>query len=259
MKRVFMHELPVWITRSQPGADELAAVLLGLHGRRGSGSVVEPVVNIVTDERWRVSPGMPDGTAQVIVLTSHAAATSYFKSEIWSKVQTDLSCGEGPRHVAVGASTAWSFQQVAELPIDYPQQENSSGVLELLSGMTAPTNVWIIAGYDGRTLIADSLRLAGHQVTVFPMYRRQVAAGLKTMPQQVSAVEISSVTAAEGVAAHWADSTGRDHPCVVPSERVGTRLLELGFHNVHNAHAAGVETMADCLAEISSGLAAPGK
>ena len=181
----------IWITRSEPGASELAS-LLNTHG---FATWVAPVIEIE-----EITPPQVDLNAEpiaplaavrgfapdlVIVLSAHAAR-AYIASE-YRQPQV--------MHIAVGRQTAAALGQ-QDFSVQVPGEHTSEGIQALLEAQDLPPRacVWLLAGEGGRDRLAHYLRDERNaQVVKWAFYRRVNQQALPEFSAtQVSAVVVAS-------------------------------------------------------------------
>ncbi len=234
----------IWITRSEPGASELA----GLLEAAGVAVLCHPVVQIERFEQWRAS-GAIDGDAvpaAVVVLSVHAAE-AYTGSDLAQRARN-------VPHFAVGKGTA---RKLAESGMEaaVPDQASSEGLLELpaIEALPAGAEVWLMAGEGGRDLLETTLGGRGIRTVKVDWYRRRTATEGPARLAEVTLIEVSSATALEAVAQRLVGVRDtRSAGLVVASGRLEARALELGFHNVHNARAAAPAPLAAAMTMLAA-------
>lgn len=80
-----------------------------------------------------------------------------------------------PDYYAIGRSTALAFHTVSNLPVEYPEAEETSEELVRLGRLhnVAGKQALLLRGNGGRTLIADTLRERGANVSFIECYQRR--------------------------------------------------------------------------------------
>ncbi|MFT7652667.1 MAG: uroporphyrinogen-III synthase [Limisphaerales bacterium] len=233
-----------WITRSQPGADELARAVEGV----SVNLEVTPLLRIVPSDGWRgIAPPLPD----LVIVTSRHAIKSYQQSELFEHSQ-------GVPHIAIGQATQKGLEGAVN-DLSCPQVKSSEGVLAMpvLVDLTADAVVWLIGGEGGREVLQGSLAKRGVQPVKLDFYRRQllsVGELSKTVERIPELVEVSSKTSL-GVLSEFCakQSTAKTSTCpqlVVASERLAELASEQGFVQIEIADSAEVEAMARAVKRI---------
>ena len=223
----------LWITRSEPGASDLAEQLrklpLEIHK--------QPVVNISPLDPGTVPGGQP---ALIIVLSRHAAFY-YLQSEL---LRPRIS------HIAIGSATAAELAR-AGIDAEVPQVSTSEGILAMpVCSDLKPTDVvWLIAGEGGRTTLADHLPAKVHK---FSLYRREANPLDHVAVESLEIIEISSQFALNAVATRLAGRKSADQVyLVVPSERLQEHSRRIGFTRVQLAEGASAEAIAHAVTLVS--------
>ncbi|WP_051362325.1 uroporphyrinogen-III synthase [Solimonas soli] len=147
-----------------------------------------------------------------------------------------LDAGVWPRAIAVGAATAAALERLGVTVVAPAASYNSEGVLALPElQQCAGRRYALITGEDGRTLIADTLRARGAELTTLAVYRR---VDLPYPPAQIAellaATDVAIVTSGEALAQLArllpAGDAGllRRLQLVVPSQRVVEQARQIG-------------------------------
>jgi uroporphyrinogen-III synthase len=235
----------VLVTRSQPGASDLADALQAA----GYAALVCPVIRI----RSSGDPGLLaivrrlDQFDAVIFVSGHAVR---FGMDLIDRMWPSRP---SPIWIAVGAATARILAQrgVAALT---PATETSEGILALpqLSSVVG-LKVLICAGGEGRPLLADELTRRGAVVERLELYRREAvvvepALQRRLASERIGAVVVASGEGARSFAAIWRTLNGDRRVVVVaPSQRVAAKLNDLGFERVVVADGAGTAAVVAAL------------
>ena len=218
--------MSVWITRSQPGADRLAAEL----ERHGVEVLVAPVLDIEP-----IPVTFPESDFEVVVFLSEHAVTSS-TGNISLRTSSVL---------AVGARTGKTLADRG-ISATVPSLHSSEGLLECPE-LTNVRNkrILLVAGEAGRQLLAEDLTRRGAKVHELPVYRRLAVENLSAeKSRQLRDVEMIAIASGDGFvnAARLWFAAGRnaDVRVLVPSARVAFKGESLGFANVHDC--AGSDT-----------------
>jgi len=222
----------VWITRSEPGASRQARELEAA----GHRCVVAPVLRIEA-----LAAAAPAGPYDLLVFVSEHAVRCGLPR---------LDPGRA-RLLAVGARTAAVLAERGRAAV-LPARADSEGLLALpeLTDV-AGRRVLVVCGAGGRTLLDEELATRGARVDRFVCYRRQP---VEVVPGEVAGSAAIVAGSAEGlnaIARIWSAAGGSvDVPLLVPSARVQTRAVALGFRNVHDCGGADTAAVLRGLAEL---------
>ncbi len=214
----------MWITRSQPGADRLAAVLQS----HGVEVLVAPVLEI---EPIAVTPPSISFDA-VVFLSEHAAVL-------------------GAQNIAIGDSVVLAVGErtgaaLAELGIEatVPKLRSSVGLLELPElTEVLDKRILLVAGMAGRDLLSCELTSRGAEIDRLIVYRRvaidRLSADQRGQLGEVEMIIVASGDGFENAARLWFLANGNaDVPVLVPSERVALKGKTVGLANVHDCAGA---------------------
>lgn len=236
----------VLVTRSEPGASELANALTA----GGHAAAVCPVLEVrrIDDQAVRrVLDGL-DRYDTAIFVSVHAVRFA-FESIEGQRIPKKLVW------IAVGASTGAALAQHGVVAV-VPAIESSEGILALpqLNDVVG-RRILICAGDGGRTAIADVLAQRGASVDAVALYRREAVPvdrlRARVDPQAVSAVIVSSAEGGAAFAMLWRSIGGNVAvPLVVPSQRVATEMTRLGFERVAVSSGAGAAAVVAALEQL---------
>ena len=214
--------MKVWVTRSQPGADRIAAAIRSA----GHDPLVAPVIGIEKLAAEKLEGSKYD---VCIVLSAHALHA------------VPEGCGQ---YVAVGPGTASRLETMLGLPVAVPDTHNSEGVARWLESHPV-CSALLISGERGRGVVAERLAALGISHDVKVAYRR-TALTPDVKPEQIDVVETGSGDGVKRAAQVWFAAGGDPaRPVLVPSPRVGEIAAEAGFRRVvvcDGATAADVVT-----------------
>ena len=219
----------VWITRSEPGATELAQILQ----RQGIAVLQRPVIEIERLRPWQ-SDTEPVDTPDVVVVTSVHASRGYVSSDLFARAR---HCP----HLAVGDTTARDLGAVG-CKVVVAEPQNSQGLIAWLSQRPL-RRVWIAAGTGGRNLVQMHLRDRGVEVCKIEFYRRRLTCLDDVDAATIGVVELASVSAVDAVHTHCG-STLRKMIAVAASERIAQHVEEAGCQLVHTAAGASPRAVA---------------
>ena len=239
----------VLVTRSQPGASDLADAL---HGA-GYATLVCPVIDIRANEE----PGLLtivrrlDQFDVVIFVSGHAVR---FGMDLIDRAWPSRP---SPTWIAVGETTARKLARRGVTALT-PAMETSEGILALprLSSVVGQ-RVLICAGSEGRPLLSDELVRRGAVVERLELYRRESVAAehdavRRIANEPIGAVVVASSDGARSFAKIWAAMGGDRRVAVVaPSQRVAAELLGLGFQQVVVADGASAAAVIAALESVA--------
>ena len=201
----------VWITRTEPGASELAEAVV----MAGWTPLKEPLLTIEPTGAPR-----PSGQFSMCVfLSPHAVRHA----------ENDLGNGH---FIAVGPATQVALNRWGVLA-QVPDRHDSEGVVSLLQATLAQSlrdAVLVVQGKNGRMLVQEWCRSQRVPCTTWSVYRR-VPRRVNVACSDVDALVCDSVESLQLAHAQLRDGKS-SLPLVVPSKRIanGARMLE--FANV---------------------------
>ena len=206
----------VWITRSEPGASELARVLAAAH----FAPILEPVIKIRATNFPR-----PSGNIELAVfLSTHAV--NYACQHKW---QTEYT-------IAIGPATASVLEQ-HDIRAVVPETHDSEGVLALIrQRFSEVQEVTIVCGRNSRPLLREALENDGIKVCEWCVYERFVDTA--DTPIDLCFGDWISVGSREGLAAvanTWdtrCSISKSSINVVTPSNRIAEVARFRGFTNV---------------------------
>lgn len=230
------------ITRSEPGAGRMAQAL----AETGLSSFVCPLINAVPTGQPLPEPAdLPQGNCfnHVIFVSEHAVEHG---------LAAVRQIGSGAQWYAIGPATGMALQaaMLRHRParpetVNIPELARSEGLLadqrlQLLDGH----QVLLVAGEDGRELLADTLGERGAAVASWLPYRRAalpadtlartlIANGGGSKASQLAAIEGCVASSGQGLELlthQWLQAGGSvDLPVCVPSPRVAAMARALGW------------------------------
>ena len=238
----------VLVTRSEPGATQLVQALR----QAGYSAVACQLLHIapISSDALRATLAELDRVDIAIFVSGHAVQFGLdLIDSVWP-VRPSLTW------LAVGEATAAALARRG-ITAFAPERESSEGILALPQlDQVAGRRVLLCSGRDGRGLLANELVARGAEVIRLEVYRREpvpietAAARLRGLGA-IASVEISSAAAARVFASVWR-AAGRDRelPVVVPSKRLATDLMALGFPRAIVADGAGAAAVTVALAQV---------
>ena len=220
------------ITRSEPGASRMAQVL----GAAGVSCTVHPLLK--AEPTGAPLPG--ECFDHVIFVSEHAVM-------LGRKVVSMLA--DRPQWYAIGPATEAAFAgicadlnatreaQISPPQVFVPEQARSEGLLQaraLQASALQGQKVLLVAGEDGRELIASTLVERGADVSTWLVYRRVATDNsLAQIVQQAPSPDLcvaSSGFGLELLTRLWFDAGGgAEVPVCVPSPRIAAMAKQLGW------------------------------
>ncbi|MFK7913694.1 MAG: uroporphyrinogen-III synthase [Pseudomonadales bacterium] len=221
----------VWITRSRPGAERLAAHLEAA----GYACLVAPVLEIVAVPLQEPLPGCID---VAVALSEHAVL--HAPKDLWARAR---------QVIAVGAQTAKVLASQG-VSASHPPLASSEGLLAgpLRNIGSAGECVVLVSGRGGRTVLADGLRDAGAQVVSAAVYARQPVTQVPAGLAAVRAIVVSSGDGFEAAGQLWCAAAGAPEvPVFAPSARVAAMAADIGFDNAWDCGGADPDSVRKAL------------
>lgn len=220
----------IWVTRSEPGASDLAEAL-----EAGGHSVVKAPVLTVAELPFAV----PQMRYEIgVVLSAHGVRCGGSLLELVDAV------------FAIGAQTQRALELLG-VASRTPPQATSESLIEAL-GDVAGRTVLIVSGRGGRGVLQAELTARGATVDRLDVYERTVAAPVALATETIDAIIVSSGDGFEYAVQVWFAAGGRvDVPVLVPSGRVAALARKLGVNNVHNCPGAGSDAVLNVLRQLA--------
>ena len=210
--------------------------MAGLLAEAGIDAVVHPLLKAEPTE----APLPEDCFDHVIFVSEHAVM-------LGRKVVSMLA--DRPQWYAIGPATEAAFAGIcADLTatqgvhfsasrLFVPEQAKSEGLLQapaLQASVLQDQKVLLVAGEDGRELIASTLGERGAEVSTWLVYRRVATDdSLEQIVQQAASVDLcvaSSGFGLELLTRVWFDAGGgAEMPVCVPSPRIAAMARRLGW------------------------------
>ena len=230
----------VLVTRSEPGASGLVAAL----ERAGFRAFAHPMIEIHAKPPEEVAANDTDWAIAIFV-SAHAVAHGL------PLLAESIGRNDGARQwVAVGGSTARALATKG-IAATHPIDETSEGILALPAlADVAGRGVVIVAGDEGRDVLANVLRKRGAKVTVLRSYeRRPTTAPIpRWIVESADTVVLSSVEGARAFARQWTVVGGSVKVrTIVPSARVAEAVRSLGFDNLLSSRGASDDAVVEAL------------
>jgi len=221
--------MKIWVTRTEPGASELAYALAN------AGYQVEraPVLAIRS-----VAFEAPRGRFDI----------GLFLSVNGVRFAAKRVAGTVDHRYAVGRKTQAALRQFG-FTATVPRIATSEGLLDALPDPCGK-RILLVTGVGGRNLLPTALAKRGAQVTRLEVYLRY-ALTPKIDTASVGAIVISSGDGFRQAAQLWLGAAGDPQvPTLVPSARVASLGQRLGMHSVHDCGGANAKAVLRTLARI---------
>jgi uroporphyrinogen-III synthase len=224
--------LRILVTRPSPYNEELCQLLR----TNGYNPIALPVITLnkwlaastLQQLKQRTSYHWLIFISQAAVLYGLELATTYCGS-----ITTNYNIA------AIGATTATALQQAGYQHILYPQQWSSEGLLALSPlKQVRQQSIAIFCGRNTNDLLAITLRARGAQVSLLPVYQRQLTTVDITSYQYLLAnnlIDVIMATSVEiltGLQQLFASTPQLKHlPLLVTSQRIMLAATMQGFNN----------------------------
>lgn len=187
-------------------------------------------------------------TIKTILFTSHNAV-DYFFSAIYAH---GITLPSQASYIAIGQATAHTLAEYG-YQVMVPQQADSEHLLLLPQlQKIQQTNILLIKGQGGRSLIEETLRQRGAQVHVIEVYRRTMPKALRrqiTHLWQKNGIDGIIYTSAEGMK-NILTCSPKAHdwllckPSLVISERLAAIARQMGIHHIiHSSESSWVSSL----------------
>ncbi|MEM7098770.1 MAG: uroporphyrinogen-III synthase [Pseudomonadota bacterium] len=247
--------MTVLITRSEPGASQLAVALR----EQGVGCLVSPLLAVRSLEPWSINTyhaghgwqasNIPEPNPLVVIVLSAHAAHRYVASDLFKQRMSSQKF----EHVAIGPASAAPLIEVGITPL-LPDQPVSEGIVEMPyfsrgSQVWDDHWAWIVSGKEGRDHIAPMLtdRLGLHFCKI-SVYERTEVEPADWNPSTISVVSVASNQALEVFKRHWLLRGGNMNvPLLVPSMRLLELAQHSGFNNARNVGSASTQQLVEAI------------
>ena len=228
----------VWVTRTEPGATRLAAVL----AEHGFDAFRCPVLH--------VEPTLaeaPRGPFAVAVFVSEHAVRHGWRN------------GIAAAFAAIGETTRGALSERGA-HVAWPAFADAAGVADALRA-APPARTLVVKGEGGRDTLQRRLRARGGAALDWNVYRRVAAESVDLAGQRIDAIVASSGEGLRRVAAHWfarepsarqpfAQEPPAVVPLLVPSQRVAALARDAGFATVRCTDGASAPAVLAALREL---------
>ena len=160
---------------------------------------------------------------------------------------TNLALPKNISYFAIGKKSAQLFKQFTEIEVNYPDREDSEGLLVLLQQQSVKQrNILILCGNSGRPLLAQTLKARQAKVKLIECYSRtpityqpDILSG--HIPQQL--IIITSIEHLNQLESYSSDEHKKQSHLLVTSQRIFTKAKELTWQNVILVNSADNQTV----------------
>ena len=221
----------IWVTRTEPGAERLAARL----AVRGYAAFKAPVLDI----ELAATPPPPGCFDFVLFVSAHAVRQAFANGWAGHRGSGVIAGIGGPAETALRqhgiepglAGLVGALDAVAKLP-------------------SSPPRTLLVKGEGGRDVVQNWLRARGGTVVEWDVYRR-VPATPAVHGQQVDVIVAASGEGLPTIGRIWfADERSAGVPLLVPSARVAEVATACGFENVVETGGASDRAVLAALAKL---------
>jgi uroporphyrinogen-III synthase len=230
----------IWVTRTEPGADRLAARL----DDAGYRVVKQPLLRIegcLKPEHNRLAQ---QASSFDLIIATSVHAVSFAGPLILD--QSGAEAAAAPRWIAVGQQTAEALLEYG-VHAEVPEAESSEGILSSVTpDQLNGRRVLLLCGVGGRQLLVKQLDRCGAEVVRFEAYRRLPVVFSADTLAELTAVDVALVASAEAGAALaqlLPNTAERRLRLVAGSARIASALADLGFNAVVVAEGPGDDAM----------------
>ena len=160
---------------------------------------------------------------------------------------TNLTLPKNISYFAIGKKSAQLFKQFTEIEVNYPDREDSEGLLVLLQQQSVKQrNILILCGNSGRPLLAQTLRSRQAKVKLIECYSRtpiiyQPDILSEHISQQL--IIITSIEHLNQLEFYSSDEHKKQSRLLVTSQRIFTKAKELTWQNVLLVNSADNQTV----------------
>ena len=160
---------------------------------------------------------------------------------------TNLTMPRDISYFAIGKKSAQLFKQFTEVEVNYPDREDSEGLLVLLQQQSVKQrNILILCGNSGRPLLAQTLKARQAKVKLIECYSRtpiiyQPDILSEHISQQL--IIITSIEHLNQLESYSSDEHKKQSCLLVTSQRIFTKAKELTWQNVLLVNSADNQTI----------------
>ena len=214
-----------------------------------------PCIEIVESDdieqcRNQINQINPNST---IIFTSQQSVIYAFKIlSHWKISQSSII-------VAIGSKTSQCLEQYINNNIFVPDQQNSNGVIDLLSGLKKSNSIALISAENGRKKIQNYVIDSNIELTQINVYKRQVPAKKYSQDWLKNLSEINILATSNSILDNLKELLEdenwikiQNQLVVCASSRIDTHAQALGFENTFNTESANPNIMAKKLSDFLS-------
>lgn len=160
---------------------------------------------------------------------------------------TNLTMPRDLSYFAIGKKSAQLFKQFTEVEVNYPDREDSEGLLSLLQQQSVKQrNILILCGNSGRPLLSQTLMNRQAKVKLIECYTRipiiyQPDILSEHISQQL--IIITSIEHLNQLESYSSDEHKKQSCLLVTSQRIFTKAKELTWQNVLLVKSADNQTI----------------
>ena len=160
---------------------------------------------------------------------------------------TNLTMPRDLCYFAIGKKSAQLFKQFTEVEVNYPDREDSEGLLSLLQQQSVKQrNILILCGNSGRPLLSQTLMNLQAKVKLIECYTRipiiyQPDILSEHISQQL--IIITSIEHLNQLESYSSDEHKKQSCLLVTSQRIFTKAEELTWQNVLLVKSADNQTI----------------
>ena len=164
---------------------------------------------------------------------------------------TNLTMPKNISYFAIGKKSAQLFKQFTEVEVNYPDREDSEGLLSLLQQQSVKQrNILILCGNSGRPLLSQTLMNRQAKVKLIECYTRiPIIYRPDILSEHISQqlIIITSIEHLNQLESYSSDEHKKQSRLLVTSQRILTKAKELTWQNVLLVKSADNQTIFDAV------------
>lgn len=164
---------------------------------------------------------------------------------------TNLTIPRDLYYFAIGKKSAQLFKQFTEVEVNYPDKEDSEGLLTLLQQHPVKQrNILILCGNSGRPLLSQTLMNRQAKVKLIECYTRiPIIYRPDILSEHISQqlIIITSIEHLNQLESYSSDEHKKQSRLLVTSQRILTKAKELTWQNVLLVKSADNQTIFDAV------------
>ena len=164
---------------------------------------------------------------------------------------TNLTLPKNISYFAIGKKSAQLFKQFTEVEVNYPDKEDSEGLLVLLQQQSVKQrNILILCGNSGRPLLSQTLMNRQAKVKLIECYTRiPIIYRPDILSEHISQqlIIITSIEHLNQLESYSSDEHKKQSRLLVTSQRILTKAKELTWQNVLLVKSADNQTIFDAV------------